>query len=182
MKFDDEAPLRILIVGTTYRPAANGQAVFTTNLAEGLADFGHEVAAAVPSERWRSYRERRNGVAVEGLAAMPVGNLPDARFTPFPLPGLRRIFEQFDPQVVHLQDHYPLSRWAYGLARRRDLPVLGTNHFIPENIVHYVMPLEWGRSGAIAALWWTMQSLYDRLDMVTTPTQTAAEIVCEAGL
>lgn len=182
MTLDGEVPLRILIVGTTYAPAVNGQAVFTANLAEGLAALGHDVTAAVPSERWRGYRKLRNGVDLQALAAAPVGNLPDAHFTPFPLPGLRRAFEEFDPQLVHLQDHYPLSRWAYGLARRRDLPVLGTNHFIPENVVHYIMPLEWGRKPTIDALWWTMRSLYDRLDIVTTPTQTAAEILRTAGL
>lgn len=179
---EDGDRLRLLIVSTTYRPAGNGQAVFTTRLARGLASRGHKVAVAIPSDRWRSYRERREGVHLEALAAVPLGSLNDARFTPFPLPGLRRIFDQLEPDLVHMQDHYPLSRWAYREARRRGLPVLGTNHFIPENIVHYVMPFEWARGVMVRALWWTMTSLYSQLDMITTPTETAADIVRRTGI
>lgn len=179
---EDGDRLRLLIVSTTYRPAGNGQAVFTTRLARGLADRGHKVAVAIPSSRWRRFSEERDGVQLEALAAVPLGRLEDAYFTPFPLPGLRRIFDQVDPDLVHLQDHYPLSRWAHGVARRRGLPVLGTNHFIPENIVHYVMPFERGRNVMLAALWWTMTSLYRQLDMITTPTETAGDIVRRTGI
>ncbi len=177
-----DGPLSLLIVSTTYRPAANGQAVFTTRLARGLTRRGHKVAVAIPSDRWVAYRERRDGVQLEALAAVPVGRLEGAYFTPFPLPGLRRIIDQVNPDLVHLQDHYPLARWAFRAARRRGLPVLGTNHFIPENIVHYVTPFDWAQEAMLKGLWWTMTSLYSQLDMITTPTETAADIVRRAGV
>ncbi len=174
--------LRILIVSTTYPPAANGQAVFTAQLAEGLARRDHSVVVAAPSERGEAYRERRAGVLVEALAAVQLGNLPDAHFPPYPRPGLRRILDEFQPDVVHLQDHYPLARWAHRTARRRGLPVMGTNHFLPRNIVHYVLPFRFGRGAVERALWWTMRSLYNRLDLVTTPTETAVDILRHVGL
>jgi 1,2-diacylglycerol 3-alpha-glucosyltransferase len=175
--------LRILIASQIYAPAANGQAVFTTQLAEGLAGAGHDVAVVLPSERWRSYRERRNGVELHALAAVPVGfKLGDAYLTPLPVTGLRRLFDEFQPEVVHLQDHYPLCRWIAGMAARRGLPLIGTNHFIPQNIVHYVLPFRPGRGLVNKILWWTMTSLYRHMDVVTTPTETAAGILRETGL
>lgn len=175
--------MRILISSQIYAPAANGQAVFTTQLAEGLAEAGHEVVVAIPSQQWRPYQEIRNGVELRALAAFPLDlKLGDAYITPMPIPGLRRVMDQFKPEIVHLQDHYPLCRWAAWLARRRGLPVVGTNHFIPENIVHYVLPFHPGRATVNRILWWTMTSLYDHMDVVTTPTETAAEILRKVGL
>jgi len=175
--------LRILIASQTYAPAANGQAVFTTQLAEGLAAAGHDVVVVVPSDRWRGYREQRNGVDLVALPAIPFGmNLGDVYFTPLPVSGLPRLLDEFQPQVVNLQDHYPLCRWLARFARRRGIPMIGTNHFIPENIVHYVLPFRPGRGVVNKILWWTMTSLYDHMDVVTTPTETAAEILRQVGL
>ncbi len=173
--------MRIVTVSQIYPPAANGQAVFTRQLTEGLAARGHDVLAIIPSDRWRAYREERNGVRLEALAALQMG-LPDAYLTPAPLLGLHRLFEGFQPQVVHLQDHYPLSRYAFGFAHRRALPVVGTNHFIPENIAHYVVPFPLARRLSEDFLWWTMTSLYNKVDVVTTPTATAAGILEGIGL
>lgn len=173
--------MRILTVSQIYSPAANGQAVFTGQLAEGLVARGHEVLVIIPSERWAPYRETRNGVHLEALPAVGLG-LPDAYLTPAPIPGLRRLFRDFEPQLVHLQDHYPLSRYTFGFAQRRGLPVVGTNHFIPENIAHYVLPFAWSRRLSAGFLWWTMRSIYDKVDIVTTPTETAAQILQEVGL
>ena len=40
--------MRIIIAGQTYHPAANGQSVFTVQLAEGLAASGHPVMVIAP--------------------------------------------------------------------------------------------------------------------------------------
>lgn len=175
--------MRVLISSQVYPPASNGQAVFTQRLAEGLARQGHHVTMLLASERGAGYRERRGGVDVWGLPAIGFGTrLPDAYFTPFPLVGVERAFAQARPQIVHIQDHYPLARWVVGAARRRRLPVVGTNHFIPENILHYVLPFQAGRRSLARLLWWTMTSFYNRLNLVTTPTRTAAHIARQAGL
>jgi 1,2-diacylglycerol 3-alpha-glucosyltransferase len=175
--------VRILIASQIYAPAANGQAVFTTQLAEGLAAAGHQVKAVIPSERWHGYCEDRNDVEIRALAAIPVGfKLTDAYFTPLPYGGIKRLLDDFRPDIVHIQDHYPLCRWIAGMAKQRRIPVVGTNHFIPENIVHYLLPFRPGRRVVSRILWWTMTSLYDRLDAVTTPTETAARILRQVGL
>ena len=172
--------MRVLISSQVYPPASNGQAVFAQRLAEGLAAGGHQVTMLLASERWHGYRQQRAGVDLWALPAIPFG--AEAYFTPLPLAGVERVFRQARPQIVHIQDHYPLARWVVGAARRRRLPVIGTNHFIPENILHYVLPFPFGRRWLSRLLWWTMTSFYNQLDMVTTPTRTAAHIARRAGL
>ena len=55
--------MRILIEGTTYYPALNGQAIFMVNLAEGFAARGHDVCALYPEPRQAS--RSRNRVRLE---------------------------------------------------------------------------------------------------------------------
>lgn len=170
--------MRILIAGQIYGRAANGQAVFTTQLASGLASEGNQVTVVVPSFYTGSSTSMDAGVTVHRLRSVPVGRqLEDAHFTVFPWLELRRIFDRSRPQVVHLQDHYPLSRWVHAMANRWSLPEIGTNHFLPDNIIHYVWPYRQGARIVARFLWWTMSSLFRRLDLVTTPTATAAEIL-----
>jgi 1,2-diacylglycerol 3-alpha-glucosyltransferase len=170
--------LRALIVSQTYKPAANGQAVFTTTLAEGLASAGHNVMAVVPSNDLRSHREDRNGVRIEYLPAVPVDKrVKVAYYAIMPGPKLAAIMDAFQPDVVHIQDHYPLCRTAHRLARRRSLPVVGTNHFMPANVIRFVTPFQTGRGLLTRFLWWTMLSLYRQLDAVTAPSRTAVRLL-----
>ncbi len=175
--------MRIIISGQTFFPAANGQAVFTVRLAEGLAQSGHAVMVVVPSDRVSSYSIQRNGVRVEGLAAAPLGaSYPDAYLALMPAARVRQLFEEFKPDVVHIQDHYPLSRRVMMEAHRLHLPVAGTNHFLPANIIHYINKVPWTRDLIERLLWWTMIQAYDKVDVVTTPTRTAASILKGKGL
>lgn len=175
--------MRIIISGQTYFPAANGQAVFTVRLAEGLARAGHPVMVIVPSDHVTSYSTSRNGVRVEGLAAAPLGaSYPDAYLALMPAARVRQLFDEFRPDVVHIQDHYPLSRRVMMEAHHRHLPVAGTNHFLPANIIHYINKLPWTRDLLERLLWWTMIEAYDQVDIVTTPTRTAANILRGKGL
>jgi glycosyltransferase involved in cell wall biosynthesis len=67
-------------------------------------------------------------------------------------------------------------------AQRRHLPVAGTNHFLPANIIHYINKVPWTRDLVERLLWWTMIQAYDKVDVVTTPTRTAASILRGKGL
>jgi 1,2-diacylglycerol 3-alpha-glucosyltransferase len=175
--------MRIAIAGQTYFPAANGQAMFTTRLAEGLARADHQVLVIIPSERFSSYGLMRNGVRIEALTAVSFGAAyPDVYFTGFPYLAVRKLIHSFRPDVVHIQDHYPLSRVVLDTARRRRLPVVGTNHFLPQNVIHYVNKFDFTRPGMERLLWWTMLEPYNRLDAITTPTQTAADILQQQGI
>jgi 1,2-diacylglycerol 3-alpha-glucosyltransferase len=175
--------MRILIAGTTYYPASNGQAIFTVNLAEGLAKRGHEVLVAFPSDKVTPYCAERNGVQLEGIKSINLKALHgDAYFSPFPRKSVRKIFESFRPEIAHIQDHYPLSRIVVLMARRYKIKSVGTNHFMPENLAAY--------SGWLADIkplhrwlgWAWMMEVYKRLDIATAQSKGAAELMREQGL
>ncbi len=169
--------MRILTVGQTYYPERNGQAVFTVNLAEGLAARYHDVIAIVPAYSPRSFLDTLNGVLVGRVASIPLPFYSEVRWTPRPGPTVRALMEYFQPDIVHVQDHYPLARSVVYFAKRMGTPTLGTNHFLPENLMRNMPgPLRYSRA-VERFLWATMLDLYNRFDLVTTPTETAAAIL-----
>jgi 1,2-diacylglycerol 3-alpha-glucosyltransferase len=175
--------MRILIAGQAYYPSVNGQAIFTINLAEGLAGSGHQVLVVTSSEKGPAYRSRRNGVQIFALRSIALNYLhPDVFFSPVPGAAVRRAFEAFHPDIVHIQDHYPISHAAVKAAHRFDLRAVGTNHFMPENVAPYFPLLSDFKSGFEKVMWAWPLGLYNQLDVVTAPSETAAAIMRRHGL
>jgi 1,2-diacylglycerol 3-alpha-glucosyltransferase len=175
--------MRILIAGTTYYPAVNGQAIFTINLAEGLARHGHEVVMITHSMREKPYKIIRNGVKIFGVRSISLTRWnPGAYLSLFPGEPVRQVFRSFKPDVVHIQDHYPISWSIANLGRRYGVPVAGTNHFMPENLAPYLHGVSWFKPGFNWALWKWMLGLYNHLGVATAPSRTAAEIMRKNGL
>ncbi|MCA9981587.1 MAG: glycosyltransferase, partial [Anaerolineales bacterium] len=100
--------MRIALVGQAYFRPDNGQATFTVQLAEGLAAAGHAVLVLAPSERDEAYRLQVNGVTLQTFKAVKLPH--NANMTLFQGRKMDRYIREFDPQVVHIQDHYFLSR------------------------------------------------------------------------
>ena len=175
--------MRILITGTTYLPGLNGQAIFTVNLAEGLAKRGHEVLVAYPSELGSAYQACRNGVQLEAVKSVSLQRWHEQGFfTPFPGKDARRIFNSFKPEIVHIQDHYLLSRAFALLAQKHAVKLVGTNHYMPENLAAYVPWLSANKAFYNWLSWKWMLEVYNRLEIVTAQSQASAKLVQAAGL
>ena len=170
--------MRIAIASQTYYPGNNGQAVFTISLAEGLAGLGHQVMVIVPATPFLAKATVINGVQVQTVAAIPLAALhPNVHFTP--LPGLKiwQLLADFHPDLVHIQDHYPLCHSVLRTARLRKLPLIGTNHFLPDNLIRNLAFMASKPEYFKHFLWRWMLDVFNQLDMVVTPTRTAAQIL-----
>ncbi len=175
--------MRIVMAAQTYRPATNGAAVFTIQLAEGLARNGHEVVVLMPSNRREGYWEFQRGVHIVGMRALSLAPLyPDIHVAWFAGRPAGRLLDRFRPQVIHLQDHYPLSRVVLSAARARGLPVVGTNNFLPENLMRQMPGPKASRALIERMLWRLALDVFDRVDIVTAATVTSAEILRRQGL
>jgi 1,2-diacylglycerol 3-alpha-glucosyltransferase len=175
--------MRIVIAGQNYLPNLNGAAVFTTHLAEGLAERNHQVVAIVPSDQCHSYQVEQHNVRMQRIRALPLSpKIPDVRITYFSDTEVRRILSEFKPRIVHIQDHYPLSRSVIRQARYLHLPVVATNHFLPGNILLHVPFFRAITKGLSRLLWKMLLDVFNQADIVTTPTETAARILREQQL
>ncbi len=175
--------MRILIAASSNYIAFHGQAIFTINLAEGLARNGHTVMVTAGSERGHPYHGNINGVQLEAVRALSLKMIhPDSYVPIFPSLSAGRILDLFQPDIVHIQDHYPLSRAMVFAARRRGLKIVGTNHFMPDNLAAYVPLVSKIKPFYNWVLWHWMREVYDRLDAVAGPSQTAVNMLKGVGL
>src|SRR6266511_1048850 len=169
--------MRILIVTQTYS-YGNGQASFTIHLAEGMVQQGHQVMVITPSTRMKYYSIRQNGVLVEKVAALHMSVLhPTIYITPFPAYRVKQLLREFQPDVVHIQDHYFLCSAAVNEARRLQIPLIGTNHFLPENLLPFFRKHPTVQYLFTIPLWQMMLAVFNKLDLATVPSKTPARIL-----
>jgi glycosyltransferase involved in cell wall biosynthesis len=175
--------MKILIITHTFAPALNGQAVFTTNLAEGLVGNKHRVRVLVPAVDRPAF-EIRNGVEIQAISAL------DLRFIHKDLSlaitfnrQMDRLITDFHPDLIHLQDPSPISQSALNIAKKRNIPVLATHHpgpaiwapYLPgENpIVKYII---------VPLVWNYFIHYLNRADRISAPSSAAAKMLQNHGV
>ena len=175
--------LRILIGGDTFAPEINGAVRFTTRLAAGLVARGHDVHIAAPARS-----NRRLGPQIEEHEGqrMTVHRIYSWRWPPHPwlrfaLPwrikqNSAKILDLVQPDVMHFQSHIVMGRGMTIEGGKRGVRLIGTNHFMPENLLDYtaIIPPFLKRK-AIRAAWNAADRSFRRAERVTTPTRKAAD-------
>lgn len=177
-------PLRIMIGADTYPPDVNGAARFAQRLAGGLAGRGHEVHVLAPSALGpASGATGGDGVTVHRVASHRYPLHPDFRVClPWQAgPATARLVHDVGPDVVHVQAHFVVGRGAALAAARTGVPLVATNHFMPENLFgHARVPAALRRMAARWA-WRDLARVFGRADAVTAPTQRAVDLLVDAA-
>ncbi|MFJ5841702.1 glycosyltransferase [Streptomyces shenzhenensis] len=175
---------RIVIAADTYPPDVNGAANFAHRLAAGLAGRGHEVHVICPAPHATARGYAADGVTVHRLVSHRTPFHPAFRIC---LPWRIRtrvteLLRRLAPDVVHAQAHFAVGRTATAAAHVQGIPVVATNHFMPENLIGYTrLP---GRLAASACAWaWRdLARVFRHAQIVTAPTPRAARLLSENGL
>lgn len=177
-------PLRVLIGTDTYHPDVNGAAYFTYRLATGLAARGHDVHVACPSVQGPASTSTEEGVNVHRLRSVRTPLHPTFRISPPPLVGAqaRRVLRQVQPDVVHVQGHFLIGRALVRAARRQRLPLVATNHFMPDNLLAFAHIPNAAKRLVCALAWRDFTAVFNRADQITTPTPIAADLIGGKGL
>lgn len=177
--------MRIMIVSETYTPSVNGAAVATGRLALGLARRGHEVAVVAPSPTGRPFVEGEGPLVTYRTRSMPTP-YPEQRSALLTRRGAEALLSAFLPDVVHVQNHFVLGRSLARAARRQSIPVVGTNHFMPENMLPHapgvLLKVRATRRWVRRQLWQDFVRVYRQLDAVTCPSDAAADLARTQGL
>src|SRR3984885_9934272 len=186
--------LRVLIVTDQYEPMVGGVPTVTRELARGLAERGHAVEVLAPSVpgrsairsagdergrltvarrgsvRWPWYEDQRLGLLGRGAAGQLIGG--------------------FGPGVGDVPPPLTLGAAARSPARRRRVPVVYTNHYLPLNVwpaaarsgkaAHAAMGT--ASRARDAAFYAYLTGFANRCALVTAPTATALRLLREHGL
>lgn len=175
--------MKILIVSVTYYPDVNGASYFTQRLAANLHAMGHSVLVIAPSRFMRNETYDLKGVSVFGMRSFPTFINGFRVAQPFFIEKtLRAKIKEYSPDIIHLQSHLVFSRAVVKIAKELKIPVIGTNHFMPENLLHYLHLPKKMEQYARRFAWNDFLKVYEKIDAVTTPTETGAKLLVDIGL
>ncbi|WP_457552482.1 glycosyltransferase [Desulfobacula sp.] len=176
--------MKILIAADTYYPHVNGAAYFARRLACYLHNRSHEVRVIAPSGCLCNEVFEQDGVMVTGIRSIPVFIYKNFRISPRVMQGksIRHAMVAWQPDIVHVQSHFFICKEVLKMAYEMEIPTIVTNHFMPENLVHYfpfpVMIKEWLKKWG----WKQLATVFKTVDVITTPTKTAAQLLSNIGL
>lgn len=177
-------PLRIVIGADTFPPDVNGASHFADRLARGLAGRGHEVHVLCPATSAENAVTTVADVVVHRVASRRTPFHPTFRIC-LPWQAFRAgesLVDELRPDVVHVQAHFLLGRGLVRAASRHGLPVVATNHFMPENLYGHARIPGWLRDAAARVGWWDLRRVFRRAHTVTAPTPRAVRLLAEHGL
>jgi len=175
--------MKILTATDTYYPDVNGAAYFTYRLATLLAKRGHKVFVMCPSRSFKNTISNDEEVAVYGIRSIHLPVYQNFRVSPlFTSRTISRVIREISPDIVHIQNHFLIGKEAVSAAKKLGIPVMGTNHFMPQNLTHYLHLPGIAERWLQRFAWRQFVKVFEQLDFVTTPTGTAAALLVKAGL
>jgi glycosyltransferase involved in cell wall biosynthesis len=176
--------LRVLIGTDTYYPDVNGASYFTQRLAAGLARRNHDVHVMCPAQPGQPMDGERDGVTVHRIPSVPTLLHPTFRIPTPVITGMRarRIVEALRPDVIHAQGHFLIGRALIRHACHARIPLVATNHFMPENLLGYSHIPAWLDRTACALAWHDFARVFGTVAHITTPTPIAARLVRDKGV
>ncbi|EWM10445.1 glycosyltransferase [Kutzneria sp. 744] len=176
--------LRIVMGADTYPPDVNGAANFAARLAAGLAERGHDVHVLCPSTTGRSDTAAVGDVTVHRIASMLTPVHPTFRICspPRAFRAAQALVDELAPDLVHIQAHFLVGRGLAAAARRCRIPLVATNHFMPENL-HGYLHLPKALQPLVSKLgWWDLRRVLRHAQVVTAPTPRAVQLLADQGI
>ncbi|NOX32144.1 MAG: glycosyltransferase family 4 protein [Deltaproteobacteria bacterium] len=176
--------MKILIAADTYYPHVNGASYFARRLAYYLHRRGHHIRVIAPSRGFCNEVFEQDEVNVTGVRSMPALVYKNFRFSPRMIQGraVQNAVLSWNPDIVHVQSHFFICKQVVKTAKKMGLPTIVTNHFMPENLIHYFPLPGFAKQWLKAWGWKQLANVFKDADIVTTPTRTAAQLLDKIGL
>lgn len=191
--------MKIVIATSVYYPQINGVAVFSHNLAVGLARRGNEVLVITPSQTKKSHTEIADGVKVCYLKSSTIKVYPDQihpvekekqlfgkkmpkllykhgfKASIFPAKEIKKCLLDFQPDVIHVQGSDPIGISVVRYAHKAGIPVVLTEHNQPEVLTDSLPIPGVIKKPANKALSAYFVNRQRKVDYVTMPTSSSIE-------
>jgi len=175
--------MKILFTTESYYPIIDGGAIAQHRIVHELINKGHDVRVIAPSFSFKNTIEDDNGSTIYRPRAflLPFYMNNKYHFTPFPLLSVKKILDTFKPDVINVCSPYPISICAVIWAKKKHIPLVGSIHILPENVLapFFTSALY---PTMVKYTWSYLVYFYNLVDWATVPTQTGAVMYQEKGL
>ncbi len=174
--------MKILLVTESYWPNADGGALFERRLVLGLINRGHKLSVWTPGTKLSSYDEQDGAYTIHREKSVRFIVNPKYRVSYWPFLRARKLIRAERPDVIHIHNFWFLGLSAMWWAKRYRIPIIATNHFMPENALLNLRFLRPVAKPAGRMVWSYLVKLHNRCNFVTSPTQTAVNLLLKHGL
>ncbi len=174
--------MNILLVTESYWPNADGGALFERRLALGMATKGHKVSIWAPAKDFSNYQEQDGDTTIYRERAVTLLFNRKYKVSFWPSVHTKKIFKTTKPDVIHIHNPALLGLTAQRYARKHGIPIVATNHLMPENIL---LNLKWTKflyNVLYKLVWRYLVWFHNRCDFVTSPTPTATDFLKKFGV
>lgn len=191
--------MKIVISTDVYYPMINGVAVFSKNLATGLKKRGHQVMVLAPSisGKFSVEKDPNCNFTIVRLKSTRMYLYPDQiekipndkkilgiKIPQFlyknglhvsynPYSDIKRVLEDFKPDIIHNQTSGPLALAIFRYAKKRNVPIVMTDHTYPDNLTQQVKLPKFAKKPINAAMNAYFMSFLRRSEYATLPTKQA---------
>ena len=175
--------MKILLATESYYPNIDGGAVAQRHLVHELEKHGHEVGVIAPGLSFKNSIEKDNGSTIfrtKGLT-LPFYMNNKYHFSPSPILKVKKIIKTFEPDIVNVCSPYPIGISALICTKKYNIPVVGSIHILPENILAPFLKYKFYET-IRSHTWSYLIYFYNMVDWATIPTQTGADMYTARGL
>lgn len=168
--------MKILIASDLHYPTINGVATFSRNLAKGLAARGHEVLVIAPSQTGKKSKEVDGNHIIVRTVSVPFPFYQNFRISVNPAREVKHIIKDFDPDIIHIQMLMWLGQAAMKYGNKYGIPIVTTNHAMPENLMDNLRLLAPVSRPINYILKEYGARFHSKADFITMPTQSAIDM------
>ena len=191
--------MKIVVSSDIYYPMINGVAVFARNLAAGLTKRGHDVLVLAPSTTGDFHIEKDEefGFKVVRLTSTKMHLYPDQinkvparkevlgvkvpklvyknglHVSYAPYVEIKKVLDEFQPDIIHNQSPGPVALALLHYAKKRNIPMVSTDHAYPDNMTQQVKLPKSMKSPINKAMNAYCISCLKRSEYATMPTEQA---------
>ena len=98
-------------------------------------------------------------------------------------PKIDALVERIQPDLAHIHHFFWIGRAVFEACRKRRVPILATNHWLPENLhVPLLTGFESGRKAVSRFNWSRVLGFCNQCSQVTAPSRTALQLLRDHGL
>lgn len=174
--------MKLLLVTESYWPNYDGGALFERRLVQALNAEGYPTSVWAPGKKLHSYEETDETYTIYREKSIIFAFNTNYRVSYFPFLNARRVIKKTKPDVIHIHTASGMGLAALIWAKVHKIPVVATNHFMPENAI-LNLPLTRGLSRFVAkAIWKWLVWFHNQADFVTSPTESAVSMLQRRGL
>jgi len=150
----------------------SGAALVVENLANGMAESGHEGLVIAASDTSRTYTVRKGNLTVLRLKSVHNPTRVGQRFTPYSRQAVTTALQEFKPEAIHSHEPMPISLPAIRYAGEMNVPTVLTIHQLPTTATRQ---LPGSLQVRMENLLWRYARWYTKKFMaLITPTETTS--------